>query len=98
MARGSADRYFQEEIRDSLKLVPEGIEGQVPDRGRSRPSSTSWSAGCARPGLHRQRQHRCHAAGLTFLRVTQAGVREGHVHDVGITREAPNYPRESSLI
>ena len=45
MARGSADRYFQAEVRDTLKLVPEGIEGQVPYKGRSLACCTSWSAG-----------------------------------------------------
>jgi IMP dehydrogenase len=48
MARGSADRYFQAEVRDTLKLVPEGIEGQVPYKGRSPACCTSWPAACAR--------------------------------------------------
>jgi IMP dehydrogenase len=92
MARGSADRYFQEEIRESLKLVPEGIEGQVPYRGpvaqviHQLVGGLRAAMGYTGNGTIAAMQHGCR-----FLRVTQAGVREGHVHDVGITREAPNY-------
>ena len=95
MARGSADRYFQEEIRDSLKLVPEGIEGQVPYRGplanivHQLVGGLRAAMGYTGHGTIAAMQHGC-----TFLRVTQAGVREGHVHDVAITREAPNYGGE----
>ena len=92
MARGSADRYFQEEVRDTLKLVPEGIEGRVPYRGPVANiilqlvgglRAAMGYTGCADL---RAMQTRCR-----FLRVSQAGWREGHVHDVAITREAPNY-------
>ena len=92
MARGSADRYFQEEIRESLKLVPEGIEGQVPYRGpvaqviHQLVGGLRAAMGYTGNGTIAAMQHGCR-----FLRVTQAGVREGHVHDVAITREAPNY-------
>jgi IMP dehydrogenase len=92
MARGSADRYFQEEIRESLKLVPEGIEGQVPYRGpvaqviHQLVGGLRAAMGYTGNGTITAMQHGCR-----FLRVTQAGVREGHVHDVAITREAPNY-------
>jgi IMP dehydrogenase len=92
MARGSADRYFQQEIRETLKLVPEGIEGQVPYRGPVA-SIVHQLVG----GLRAAMGYTGHASiaamqhGCTFLRVTSAGLREGHVHDVAITREAPNY-------
>ncbi|MBM3489959.1 MAG: IMP dehydrogenase [Alphaproteobacteria bacterium] len=93
MARGSADRYFQEEIREDLKLVPEGVEGRVPHKGPVAHvihqligglRAAMGYTGCASiEELHR----RC-----SFVRITQAGHRESHVHDVTITREAPNYP------
>ena len=96
MARGSADRYFQEEIRDSLKLVPEGIEGQVPYRGPVATIVHQLVGGLrAAMGYTGNGSIAAMQRGCTFLRVTQAGVREGHVHDVGITREAPNYRREA---
>ena len=96
MARGSADRYFQEEIRDSLKLVPEGIEGQVPYRGPVATIVHQLVGGLrAAMGYTGNASIAAMQRGCTFLRVTQAGVREGHVHDVGITREAPNYRREA---
>ncbi len=96
MARGSSDRYFQEEIRDSLKLVPEGIEGQVPYRGPVATIIHQLVGGLrAAMGYTGQRSIAAMQRGCTFVRVTQAGVREGHVHDVGITREAPNYRREA---
>ncbi len=95
MARGSADRYFQEEIRDSLKLVPEGIEGQVPYRGPVANIVHQLVGGLrAAMGYTGNGSIAAMQRGCTFIRVTQAGVREGHVHDVGITREAPNYRRE----
>jgi IMP dehydrogenase len=95
MARGSADRYFQEEIRESLKLVPEGIEGQVPFRGPVANIIHQLVGGLrAAMGYTGNASIRAMQQGCTFLRVTQAGVREGHVHDVGITREAPNYRRD----
>lgn len=92
MARGSADRYFQEEVRDDLKLVPEGVEGQVPYRGPVASvihqlvgglKAAMGYTGCATiADLQSKAQ---------FLRVTGAGVRESHVHDVTVTREPPNY-------
>ncbi len=95
MARGSADRYFQEEIRDSLKLVPEGIEGQVPYRGAVASIIHQLVGGLrAAMGYTGNASIAAMQRGCTMLRVTQAGVREGHVHDVAITREAPNYRRE----
>jgi IMP dehydrogenase len=95
MARGSADRYFQEEVRETLKLVPEGIEGQVPYRGPVAQIVHQLVGGLrAAMGYTGNASIAAMQQGCTFLRVTQAGVREGHVHDVAITREAPNYRRE----
>jgi IMP dehydrogenase len=95
MARGSADRYFQEEVRESLKLVPEGIEGQVPYRGPVAQIIHQLVGGLrAAMGYTGNATIAAMQRGCTFLRVTQAGVRESHVHDVAITREAPNYRRE----
>jgi IMP dehydrogenase len=95
MARGSADRYFQQEVRDTLKLVPEGIEGQVPYRGPVAQIIHQLTGGLrAAMGYTGNASIAAMQRNCTFLRVTQAGVREGHVHDVAITREAPNYRRE----
>ncbi len=95
MARGSADRYFQQEIREVLKLVPEGIEGQVPYRGPVSQVIQQLTGGLrAAMGYTGNPTIAAMQENCTFLRVTQAGVREGHVHDVTITREAPNYRRE----
>jgi IMP dehydrogenase len=95
MARGSADRYFQEEIRDQLKLVPEGIEGQVPYRGPVATIIHQLVGGLrAAMGYTGNASIAAMQCGCTLLRVTQAGVREGHVHDVAITREAPNDRRD----
>ena len=93
MARGSADRYFQAEVKDSLKLVPEGVEGQVPYKG---PAGTvvhqiigglraaMGYTGCATiEDFHKK---------ASFVRITNAGMRESHVHGVIVTRESPNYP------
>jgi IMP dehydrogenase len=95
MARGSADRYFQQEVSDKLKLVPEGVEGRVPYKG---PAGTvihqlvgglkaamGYTGNCTIQDMQKNCQ---------FIRITNAGLREGHVHDVIVTREAPNYRRE----
>ncbi len=95
MARGSADRYFQQEIKDSLKLVPEGIEGQVPYRGPVTAVIHQLIGGLrAAMGYTGNRDIRAMQRNCKFVRVTNAGLRESHVHDVTITREAPNYRRE----
>ena len=96
MARGSADRYFQQEVKDSLKLVPEGIEGQVPYKGPVGAVLHQLVGGLARRhGLCRvpPTSPSC-ASKAQFIRITSAGMRESHVHDVMITREAPNYQRQ----
>ena len=94
MARGSADRYFQQDIKDTLKLVPEGIEGQVPYKGAGRDRAASARRRPARRhGLcRRRRPRRSCTRRREFVRISGAGLRESHVHDVTITRESPNYP------
>ncbi len=93
MARGSADRYFQQDIKDQLKLVPEGIEGQVPFKGPAKDVIHQLVGGVKAAmgytGSHTipELQERAR-----FVRITNAGLKESHVHDVAITREAPNYP------
>jgi IMP dehydrogenase len=92
MTQGSRDRYFQGDIDDDRKLVPEGIEGRVPYRG-SLSNSVYQLLGGLRAGMGY-----CGAANLAelrsrtqFVRISNAGLQEGHVHDVIITKEAPNY-------
>jgi IMP dehydrogenase len=93
MARGSADRYFQQDIKDQLKLVPEGIEGQVPFKGSARDVIHQLVGGVkAAMGYTGSRTIPDLQANATFVQITGAGLRESHVHDVDITREAPNYP------
>ena len=93
MARGSADRYFQQDIKDQLKLVPEGIEGQVPYKGPVREIVHQLVGGVKAAmgytGAATLEELRKRAR---FVRITNAGLRESHVHDVAITRESPNYP------
>lgn len=96
MAQGSADRYFQKEVSDALKLVPEGIEGQVPYKGPigailhqlvgGLRAAMGYVGGPTIPEFQKRAR---------FVRITGAGLRESHVHDVMITREAPNYPSRS---
>jgi len=93
MSRGSADRYFQKEVTDSLKLVPEGIEGQVPYKGPIAPILHQMVGGLrAAMGYVGAASLEEFRARARFIRITGAGLRESHVHDVMITREAPNYP------
>ena len=92
MGSGSADRYFQGDIKDQMKLVPEGIEGQVPYKGPAKDvvhqlvggikAAMGYTGSATIPDL---------SANAQFVRITNAGLRESHVHDVTITREAPNY-------
>jgi IMP dehydrogenase len=92
MARGSADRYFQQDIKDQMKLVPEGIEGQVPYKGPAKDvvhqlvggvkAAMGYTGSATLEDLRNNAQ---------FVRITGAGLKESHVHDVTITREAPNY-------
>ncbi len=93
MALGSADRYFQQDVKDSLKLVPEGIEGQVPYKGpvgnviHQLVGGLRASMGYTGSATVKDFQERAQ-----FVRISAASLRESHVHDVTITREAPNYP------
>jgi len=92
MARGSADRYFQKEVSDSMKLVPEGIEGRVAYKGPVAPilhqllggvrAAMGYTGSATIKDFHKRAE---------FVRITNAGLRESHVHDVHIAREAPNY-------
>ena len=94
MARGSADRYFQQDVGNSLKLVPEGIEGQVPYKGpvaavlHQLVGGLRASMGYVGAADLRELQRK-----VQFVRITNAGLRESHAHDVMVTREAPNYQR-----
>ncbi|MBT7943297.1 MAG: IMP dehydrogenase, partial [Alphaproteobacteria bacterium] len=96
MARGSADRYFQADVSDNLKLVPEGVEGRVPYKGPVG-SIIHQLVG----GLHAAMGYTGNATiadlqkNAKFNRITSSGLRESHVHDITITREAPNYRAES---
>jgi IMP dehydrogenase len=93
MSRGSADRYFQQDIKDSLKLVPEGIEGQVPYKGPVANVLHQLSGGLrAAMGYVGARDIAELHEKAQFVRISNAGLRESHVHDVSITRESPNYP------
>jgi IMP dehydrogenase len=93
MAQGSADRYFQQDVRDQMKLVPEGVEGQVPYRGPvgailhqlagGLRAAMGYVGAATIPELQ---------AKAKFTRISSAALRESHVHDVAITRESPNYP------
>ncbi len=92
MARGSADRYFQEEVSDNLKLVPEGIEGRVPHRGPANAVVHQLVGGLkAAMGYTGSPTIADLQTNANFVRITNAGLKESHVHDVSITREAPNY-------
>lgn len=96
MARGSADRYFQQEINDAMKLVPEGVEGRVPFKGsvsgvvHQLVGGLKAAMGYTGNGTIADMQTKCE-----FVRITTAGLRESHAHDVTITHEAPNYRMES---
>ena len=93
MARGSADRYFQSDVTEQMKLVPEGIEGRVPHKGPIAPilhqlvGGVRASMGYVGAATLEEMREKAR-----FVKITGAGLRESHVHDVSITREAPNYP------
>ncbi len=93
MARGSADRYFQQDIKDNLKLVPEGVEGQVPFKGPLANVLHQLAGGLrAAMGYVGARDLKELREKAQFVRISGSGQRESHVHDVTITRESPNYP------
>jgi IMP dehydrogenase len=95
MARGSADRYFQQEVRDTMKLVPEGVEGRVPYKGpvggviHQLVGGLKAAMGYTGNRTVPEMQQNCN-----FVKITNAGLRESHVHDIMITNEAPNYRRD----
>ncbi|MGD9543609.1 MAG: IMP dehydrogenase [Methylocystis sp.] len=93
MTAGSATRYFQGDVKEQLKLVPEGIEGQVPYRGPIAPILYQLAGGLrAAMGYVGAPTVKEFQERAQFVRITNAGLRESHVHDVAITRESPNYP------
>ncbi|MBL6769833.1 MAG: IMP dehydrogenase [Rhizobiales bacterium] len=93
MARGSADRYFQEEVKESHKLVPEGIEGQVPYKGPLSGVIHQLTGGLrASMGYTGAKTLTDFRKNAVFQKISSAGLKESHVHDVLITRESPNYP------
>ena len=95
MSRGSADRYFQQEVRDTMKLVPEGVEGRVPYKGPAGnvihqlvgglKAAMGYTGSATIADLHSR---------ASFVRITNSGLRESHAHDIMVTREAPNYRRD----
>jgi len=96
MARGSADRYFQADVKEQMKLVPEGIEGQTPHKGPVAPILHQLVGGVrASMGYVGAPSIDDFQKRAKFVQITNAGLRESHVHDVQITREAPNYPSPS---
>ena len=96
MARGSADRYFQQEIADKLKLVPEGVEGRVPFKGSLAGVVHQLIGGLkAAMGYTGSKTIADLQQNARFVRITGAGLRESHAHDITITQEAPNYRAES---
>ncbi len=96
MARGSADRYFQQEIGDKLKLVPEGVEGRVPFKGAVSGVVHQLIGGLkAAMGYTGNRTIADMQKNCEFVRITNAGLRESHAHNISITRESPNYRMES---
>ncbi len=92
MARGSADRYFQQEVADAMKLVPEGVEGRVPFKGSVSGVIHQMVGGLrAAMGYTGNATIKDMQAKAQFVRMTGAGLKESHAHDIMITREAPNY-------
>ena len=92
MSRGSADRYFQEEVSESHKFVPEGVEGRVPYKGPVSGVVHQLVGGLrAAMGYTGSRSIEDMQERATFRRITNAGLRESHVHDITVTKESPNY-------
>ena len=93
MARGSADRYFQQDVKDQLKLVPEGVEGRVPYRGPVKNIIEQLTGGLKSSmgylGAKNLEQFHKNAK---FIEISNSGIKEGHVHDIQITKQSPNYP------
>jgi IMP dehydrogenase len=95
MARGSADRYFQQEISDQLKLVPEGVEGMVPYKGQVAGVVHQLVGGLrAAMGYTGNKNMQEMSKNAGFVKITNAGLKESHTHGVNITRESPNYHKQ----
>jgi IMP dehydrogenase len=93
MARGSADRYFQQDVKDQLKLVPEGIEGRVPYRGPVKNIIEQLIGGLkSSMGYLGAKNLNEFKKNAKFVEISNSGIKEGHVHDVQITKQSPNYP------
>ena len=93
MARGSADRYFQQDIKDQLKLVPEGVEGRVPYRGPVKNIIEQLVGGLkSSMGYLGAKNLKEFQTNAKFIEISNSGIKEGHVHDVQITKQSPNYP------
>tara|TARA_B100000963_G_scaffold234890_1_gene205266 strand:+ start:1132 stop:2592 length:1461 start_codon:yes stop_codon:yes gene_type:complete len=93
MAQGSADRYFQQDIKDQLKLVPEGIEGRVPYRGPVKNIIDQLVGGLkSSMGYLGAKDIIQFQKNAKFIEISNSGIKEGHVHDVQITKQSPNYP------
>jgi len=92
MARGSADRYFQDEINESIKLVPEGIEGRIPYKGTVSNVLFQLTGGLkSGMGYTGSKDLSNLRKNAKFIRLTNSGINESHVHGVQVTKEAPNY-------
>ena len=92
LARGSADRYFQEELGAGMAFVPEGVEGRVPYKGPAAAVIHQLVGGLrAAMGYTGCRSIAAMQSECEFVRVTSASISEGHIHDIAVTREAPNY-------
>ena len=92
MARGSADRYFQDEINEAIKLVPEGIEGRIPYKGQVSNVLFQLTGGLrSGMGYTGSKNLTTLQKNAKFVRLTNSGINESHVHGVQVTKEAPNY-------
>ena len=92
MARGSADRYFQDEINEAIKLVPEGIEGRIPYKGQVSNVLFQLTGGLrSGMGYTGSKDLMTLKKNAKFVRLTNSGINESHVHGVQVTKEAPKY-------
>ena len=95
MERGSSDRYFQQDVEDKLKFVPEGVEGRVPYKGAASEVIFQLVGGLrAAMGYTGNKNIKDMKNKCSFIQITQAGFKESHIHDIAVTREAPNYKTE----
>ena len=95
MEKGSSDRYFQQDVQDKLKFVPEGVEGRVPFKGACSEVIFQLVGGLrAAMGYTGNESIIDMKNNCKFLKITAAGFKESHIHDIAVTREAPNYKTE----